>query len=183
MLAAARAAYTCVHMHFMLCASRPVPACLFVSTCVCVRAHFCVQVEVTIDNRYNTYSFDGAKSIVLANTSWLGGRNIFLGTGRLRCMLWCLVHSAACCRMAALRAAPSPPASPALVLLLLFDLSVTVGIASFSRQQGRKGCKEGSVPPGVQPTLPPSPPPSAPGGTRASVPPSAAALPLPRHPR
>ena len=58
-----------------LCSEKRASAC-------CNNVH--VQVEVTIDNRYNTYSFDGTKSIVLANTSWLGGHNIFLGTGEGR---------------------------------------------------------------------------------------------------
>ncbi|KAG1657934.1 hypothetical protein FOA52_003013 [Chlamydomonas sp. UWO 241] len=36
-------------------------------------------VNVTVLNQYNTYSFNGKKSIVLATTSWLGGRSIVLG--------------------------------------------------------------------------------------------------------
>ncbi|XP_050227371.1 ALA-interacting subunit 3-like [Mercurialis annua] len=36
-------------------------------------------ILVTLQNRYNTYSFNGKKKLVLSTTSWLGGKNDFLG--------------------------------------------------------------------------------------------------------
>ncbi|CAF2173034.1 unnamed protein product [Brassica napus] len=36
-------------------------------------------IHVTVQNNYNTYSFSGKKKLVLLTTSWLGGKNNFLG--------------------------------------------------------------------------------------------------------
>ncbi|MFQ6644232.1 hypothetical protein Gotur_017924 [Gossypium turneri] len=37
------------------------------------------KIQVVIQNNYNTYSFSGKKKLVLSTTSWIGGKNDFLG--------------------------------------------------------------------------------------------------------
>ncbi|KAL8229566.1 hypothetical protein R6Q57_014466, partial [Mikania cordata] len=42
-----------------------------------IEAHDTINVE--IENNYNTYKFGGRKTLVLSTTTWIGGKNDFLG--------------------------------------------------------------------------------------------------------
>ncbi|KAL3640801.1 hypothetical protein CASFOL_015769 [Castilleja foliolosa] len=37
------------------------------------------KITVTIQNNYNTYSFNGEKKLVISTATWIGGKNDFLG--------------------------------------------------------------------------------------------------------
>lgn len=48
------------------------------------------QLTVVIQNNYNTYSFGGSKALVLSTTSWIGGKNNFIGVAYLSVGGFCL---------------------------------------------------------------------------------------------
>jgi hypothetical protein len=58
------------------------------------------NIEIVIENTYNSYEYQGKKSVVLSTTSWMGGKNDFLGimfvaVGGL-CLLLSLIYAVMC---------------------------------------------------------------------------------------
>ncbi|XP_044480287.1 ALA-interacting subunit 5-like [Mangifera indica] len=49
------------------------------------------MVTVVIENNYNTYGFKGTKSLVLSTTSWIGGKNNFIGLAYITVGAICLL--------------------------------------------------------------------------------------------
>lgn len=50
-------------------------------------------IVVHLKNNYNTYSFGGKKKLVLSTSSWLGGKNDFLGVANLFVGTFCILIS------------------------------------------------------------------------------------------
>lgn len=48
------------------------------------------KITVVIQNNYNTYGFGGKKKLVLSTTTWIGGKNDFLGVAYLTVGGMCL---------------------------------------------------------------------------------------------
>ncbi|WJX64835.1 ALA-interacting subunit 3 [Trifolium repens] len=58
------------------------------------------NIEIVMENNYNSYEYQGKKSVVLSTTSWMGGKNDFLGimfvaVGGL-CLLLSLIYAVMC---------------------------------------------------------------------------------------
>jgi len=62
------------------------------------------KLTVTVDNAFDSASYDGTKSVVLSTLTWVGGRNTFLGWAYIIVGIVCIVFALAF----AIKAAVSP---------------------------------------------------------------------------
>ena len=51
------------------------------------------KITVVIQNNYNAYAFGGKKKLVLSTTTWIGGKNNFLGLGYITIGGLCLFNA------------------------------------------------------------------------------------------
>ncbi|KAL0443114.1 UNVERIFIED_CONTAM: ALA-interacting subunit [Sesamum latifolium] len=82
-------------------------------------------IDVTLQNRYNTYSFNGKKKLVLSTTSWLGGKNDFVGIAYLTVGGLCFFLAMATWRSDLFVVEPESRGS----LMLAYESAVHVDIA------------------------------------------------------